>query len=82
MQATIELPKAFSVGDDRELPLIQDLKRKGVEKLAKRRNFKTGASEDPSSAKVDHFFSLAGASPLAGSENAPPKNFLLAHKRL
>ena len=25
MQATIELPKAFSVRDDRELPLIQDL---------------------------------------------------------
>jgi hypothetical protein len=25
MQAAIELPKAFSVRDDRELPLIQDL---------------------------------------------------------
>jgi hypothetical protein len=25
MQATIELPKAFSVRDDRELPLIRDL---------------------------------------------------------
>jgi hypothetical protein len=25
MQATIELPKAFSVGDDREFPLIRDL---------------------------------------------------------
>ncbi len=25
MQATIELPKAFSVRDDRDLPLIQDL---------------------------------------------------------
>jgi hypothetical protein len=25
MQTTIELPKAFSVRDDRELPLIQDL---------------------------------------------------------
>ena len=25
MQATIELPKAFSVGDDRELPLVKDL---------------------------------------------------------
>lgn len=25
MQATIELPKAFSMRDDRELPLIQDL---------------------------------------------------------
>ena len=25
MQATIELPKAFSVRDDRELPLIQDV---------------------------------------------------------
>jgi hypothetical protein len=25
MQATIELPRAFSVRDDRELPLIQDL---------------------------------------------------------
>ena len=25
MKATIELPKAFSVRDDRELPLIQDL---------------------------------------------------------
>ena len=25
MQATIELPKAFSVRDDRELPLVQDL---------------------------------------------------------
>jgi hypothetical protein len=25
MQATIELPKAFSVRDDRELPVIQDL---------------------------------------------------------
>jgi len=25
MQATIELPKAFSVRDDRELPIIQDL---------------------------------------------------------
>jgi len=25
MQATIELPKAFSVRDERELPLIQDL---------------------------------------------------------
>jgi hypothetical protein len=25
MQATVELPKAFSVRDDRELPLIQDL---------------------------------------------------------
>ena len=25
MQATIELPKAFSVREDRELPLIQDL---------------------------------------------------------
>jgi hypothetical protein len=25
MEATIELPKAFSVRDDRELPLIQDL---------------------------------------------------------
>ena len=25
MQATIELPKAFSVRDDREIPLIQDL---------------------------------------------------------
>ena len=25
MQATIELPKAFSVHDDRELPLIQNL---------------------------------------------------------
>jgi hypothetical protein len=25
MQATIDLPKAFSVRDDRELPLIQDL---------------------------------------------------------
>ena len=25
MQTTIELPKAFSVRDDRELPLVQDL---------------------------------------------------------
>ena len=25
MQASIELPKAFSVGDDREFPLVQDL---------------------------------------------------------
>jgi len=25
MKATIELPKAFSVRDDRELPLIKDL---------------------------------------------------------
>ena len=25
MEATVELPKAFSVRDDRELPLIQDL---------------------------------------------------------
>jgi hypothetical protein len=25
MQATVELPRAFSVRDDRELPLIQDL---------------------------------------------------------
>jgi hypothetical protein len=25
MKATIELPKAFSVRDDRELPLVQDL---------------------------------------------------------
>ena len=25
MQATIELPKAFSVRDERELPLVQDL---------------------------------------------------------
>jgi hypothetical protein len=25
MQATVELPKAFSVRDDSELPLIQDL---------------------------------------------------------
>ena len=25
MEATVELPKAFSVHDDRELPLIQDL---------------------------------------------------------
>ena len=25
MKATVELPKAFSVRDDRELPLIQDL---------------------------------------------------------
>lgn len=25
MQATVELPKAFSVNDDREFPLVQDL---------------------------------------------------------
>ena len=25
MKATVELPKAFSVSDDRELPLVQDL---------------------------------------------------------
>lgn len=33
MKATIELPKAFSVRDDRELPLIQDLVRRFNPKL-------------------------------------------------